>query len=152
MKQTNTPTHVLLGEDDPSDRFFFEKALKAITTPTELITAQDGEKLMDYLKNNPSHLPDVIFLDLNMPRKTGYECLSEIKVEEKLKYIPVVIYSTSLHEEIADILYQNGAHYYLKKCDFSELPEKIERILTNLKKDPSKPARENFVVNGMVKI
>ena len=147
LKKQNAPLKILLADDDKDDRFFFEKALKEIPIATKLITVEDGEKLMNYLTENLEDLPDVLFLDLNMPRKKGSECLSEMKQNPKLKEIPVIIYSTSLHEEIATELYQNGAHYYLQKCDFTELPKIIEQVLSLLAENPKQPSRDKFIVN-----
>jgi len=146
-KTINKLWHILLADDDNSDRFFFEKALKEITIQTKLTTVEDGEQLLNYLKKNSNHLPDVIFLDLNMPRKNGNECLSEIKSDEKLKHIPIVIYSTSLYEDIANILYQNGAHYYLQKCDLKDLPAYIQKALTLLSENPGQPSKDKFILN-----
>src|SRR4051812_32115664 len=116
--------HILLADDDKDDRFFFGKALQAIPILTDLVTVEDGKKLMEHLLKNPKRLPDVLFLDLNMPRKNGSECLAEIKDSPKIKQLPVIIYSTSLHEDVADLLYEKGAHYYIRKTDLTEL-EKI---------------------------
>ena len=74
------------AEDDKDDRFFFEKALAEISFNTNLTTVLDGEQLMDYLLKNPEQLPDIIFLDLSMPRKNGFECLAELKENEKCFY------------------------------------------------------------------
>lgn len=146
-KKQNAPLKILLADDDKDDRFFFEKALKEIPISTQLKTVEDGEKLMDYLTGNLEDLPYVLFLDLNMPRKKGSECLTEMKQNPKLKEIPVIIYSTSLHEEIANELYQNGAHYYLQKCDFTELPKLIEKVLTLLLGNPEQPSIDKFIVS-----
>src|ERR1035437_1105930 len=102
FKQLN----VLLADDDKDDRFFFKMALKEVTIPTQLETVTDGEILMDYLAENADRLPDVLFLDHNMPRKNGAECLLEIKLIPELKALPIVIYSTSLRDEIADMFYE----------------------------------------------
>ena len=144
LKQLN----ILLADDDKDDRFFFDKALKALPIPTQLTTVEDGQELMDYLTKNSENLPDVLFLDLNMPRKKGSECLSEINLHPKLKYLPVIIYSTSLHENVADQLYKNGAYYYVQKTDFVELEKLLHFILTMMmKKNITRPTRENFVLN-----
>ena len=72
------PMNILLADDDADDCFFFEKALREIPMATQLTTVNDGERLMDHLSKNMEQLPDVLFLDLNMPRKSGFECLTEI--------------------------------------------------------------------------
>lgn len=84
--------NILLVDDDKDDRFFFARALKALSIPTILVTISDGEQLMSYLSKNSEQLPDVLFLDLNMPRKNGNECLSEIKLNKKIKQLPVILY------------------------------------------------------------
>jgi CheY-like chemotaxis protein len=139
--------HILLADDDFDDRYFFEKVLSALPIPTQLTSIEDGEELMDYLFENSEKLPDVLFLDLNMPRKNGFECMSEIRQNEKLKHLPVIIYSTSLHETIADLLYADGAYYYVRKTDILELQKVLHHVLTLLQENEfSRPAREKFVL------
>lgn len=140
---------ILLADDDKDDRFFFDKAIKELDIPTELITVEDGEQLMSYLSENSENLPDVLFLDLNMPRKKGSECLSEINLNPKLKDLPVIIYSTSLHEDVADQLYRNGAFYYVQKTDLSELEKILLQVLTRIaEKKFTRPPREGFILNS----
>lgn len=142
------PVNILLADDDKDDRFFFDKALKALAIPTKLTTVEDGEQLMDYLTKKSKNLPDVLFLDLNMPRKKGSECLSEINLDPKLKDLPVIIYSTSLHEDVADQLYKNGAFYYVHKTDLSELEKILLQVLTMIvEKKFIRPSREEFILN-----
>jgi len=139
-----TPLNILLADDDEDDRMFFASALKRISIPTHLTTVEDGEKLIAHLSGkNPT---DVLFLDMNMPRKNGMECLLEIKANEQTKDIPIIIYSTSLNESIADIFYQKGAHYYLQKSDFSALIQHLRQILTLMtKKDFDRKTRNKFI-------
>jgi CheY-like chemotaxis protein len=99
------PVNILLADDDADDCFFFEKALREIPVNTHLTIVRDGEKLMNYLFENIEHPPDVIFLDLSMPRKTGFECLQEIKENDRLKDIRVVLLSTSYPR---DTVYEQG--------------------------------------------
>lgn len=139
---------ILLADDDQDDRFFFDKALKSLPIPNQLITVEDGEQLMDYLYENAENLPDVLFLDLNMPRKKGSECLAEINLNPKLKDLPVIIYSTSLHEDVADELYKSGAFYYVHKTDLSELEKILHQVLTMIaEKKFIRPSREDFILN-----
>lgn len=137
--QKNTLINILLADDDKDDRLFFENALKEITIPTQLKTVNDGEELMDYLGKSLEHLPDILFLDLSMPRKTGYECLSEIKENIKLKDIHVVVFSTSYTRDkvyelnLANRLFEIGAQNYIRKPgDFKQLRNIIELSLTKL--------------------
>ena len=89
MDPSLAPFNILLADDDIDDRFFFSKALKEIPISTNLTTVHDGEELMHYLEKNSKSLPNILFLDLSMPRKTGFECLYEIKDNEKFKDIPI---------------------------------------------------------------
>ena len=146
MDSQLSATHfrVLLADDDKDDRFFFKKALDSLPGSYSLEMVADGEELMDYLDKNCDHLPDVIFLDINMPRKNGIECLEEIKHDGRLSKVAVVIYSTSGFNATAKALYEQGAHYYFQKCDYFELVSNLEAILTTLKRNPERPAAGNF--------
>jgi len=133
------PVNILLADDDADDCFFFEKALREISIPTQLTTVNDGERLMDHLSKNREQLPDVLFLDLNMPRKSGFECLTEITENIILKDIPVVMFSTSYtldrnyEQSMIDVLYKMGAQDYIRKPgDFAKLKELIHEALTRL--------------------
>lgn len=111
----DTPLTIVLADDNKDDVFLFMKALNEIPEPTDFIAIGDGEKLIHYLSGDLPRLPDVVFLDLNMPRKTGLECLTEIKQNEKLKRIPVVMYSSSFHKDILDLFYDRGASRCIRK-------------------------------------
>ncbi|MDP1764331.1 MAG: response regulator [Sediminibacterium sp.] len=131
-KQVN----ILLADDDIDDRLFFDKALKEIPITTQLTTVHDGEQLMNYLSENSENLPDILFLDLSMPRKTGFECLSEIKHNKKLQALFVVMFSTSYSRDIIyeqsmiDILSKIGAQDYIRKPgDFEQLKKIIHNVL-----------------------
>jgi CheY-like chemotaxis protein len=140
--------NILMADDDQDDCYFFERALKKIAIPTKLVSLDDGEQLMDYLVKNKGKSPDILFLDINMPRKNGYECLHEIKGNKDITDFPVIMYSTSLKDAMADMLYQEGAHYYLCKCDFPDLVRHLQNILTLLQDNHlEKPSKERFVLN-----
>ena len=83
MHRHQDPFHILLADDDLDDRFLFEDALNKLSLPTRLTTIDDGERLINYLYKNTHQLPDVLFLDLNMPRKNGSECVLEKKMNNK---------------------------------------------------------------------
>ena len=139
---------LLLADDDLDDRLFFEDAIEELFTSYKLSTVTDGVELMELLSDDSEQLPDILFLDINMPRKNGCECLAEIKANDMLKKIPVVIFSTSLDMEIVNKLYENGAHYYIRKPgDFNVLKKVIYQATVLLKEDNiNQPERNNFII------
>jgi CheY-like chemotaxis protein len=82
--------NLLLADDDHDDCIFFKAALGGIDQQLNLTVVNDGVELMEFLSSQTGPLPDVLFLDLNMPRKNGFECMNEIKSNEKLKTLPVI--------------------------------------------------------------
>jgi CheY-like chemotaxis protein len=140
MKTENEliPLNILLADDDADDRSFFENALKEIPIHTLLTTVNDGEQLMDYLSKTSEQLPDVLFLDLSMPRKGGFECLTEMKDNIKLKEIPVVMFSTSYTQDfnyelgMIGVLYKIGVQDYIRKP--GTIAQLKELILHSLRK------------------
>lgn len=131
-KPQYAPLKILLADDDKDDRYFFMKVLQEISNETDFNTVDDGEKLMDYLTKNLENLPDILFLDLNMPRQNGFECLIDIKGNTKLKDIYVIMFSTSYpRDEIYEIeminrLYKMGAQDYISKsADIANLKQTI---------------------------
>jgi len=142
------PLNILLADDDKDDRLFFKMALDALFTPTVLETVVDGEKLMEYLADSQKKLPDVLFLDLNMPRKNGFECLTEIRQDKALIELPVIVFSTSYEQEVVNQLFINGAKYFIRKpAEFFQLKKIIEKTVgLILDKDVPMPCRENFVL------
>ncbi len=123
MKKESQPVrlNILLADDDIDDCFFFKRALKDIPILNDLAIVNDGEELMLYLHEPLNTLPDIIFLDLSMPRKTGIECLNEINESEKFKGIDVVIFSTSFGRDIEyeqrliNMLSNMGARDFIRK-------------------------------------
>ena len=126
LKQLN----ILLADDDSDDCLFFKKALGELLFSTHLTIVHDGEQLMNYLSENSENLPDILFLDISMPRKNGFECLSEIKQNKKLKDLPVVMLSTSNSKDTISMVFKIGAHVYIHKPgDFAQLKQVIHHAL-----------------------
>ncbi len=122
--------NILLADDDMDDCLFFKIALDELSLSAQLTTVHDGEHLMNYLSDNLEQLPHVLFLDINMPRKSGMECLSEIKRDPKLKDIPVVMFSTSNSWDTINMLFKSGSHIYIHKpSDFAHLKQVIHHAL-----------------------
>lgn len=142
------PLNLLLADDDTDDCFIFNEALEELNMSAKLTTVNDGVQLMQLLSANETLLPDALFLDLNMPRKGGIECLSEIKISDKLMKLPVIIYSTSLNMEIVDLLYQKGAYYYIcKPGEFDKIKKVIFEAITLISQNKlMQPDRDKFVL------
>ncbi len=120
-----TSLHIMLADDDEDDRLFFREAFEEVKINYQFSTFNDGEQLMDYLNEASNPLPDIIFLDLNMPRKSGIECLREIRNDDRLKKISVAIYSTSSSEQDIEDTFVSGANVYIKKPNDFNMLKKI---------------------------
>lgn len=140
--------NILLADDDEDDCAFFKEALDELSLPVSLVTVNDGVQLMDYLSGNLNQLPDILFLDLNMPRKNGHECLNEIKNKKEFENLSIIIFSTSLDNEIVDLMYQKGATYYIRKPgDFSKLKKVISNAIAIYSENNFKqPVRAQFIL------
>ena len=87
----NDYIHIILADDDEDDRLFFTDAFDELNMNTKVNTFNDGIELMEYLNADDVILPNVLFLDLNMPKKSGIECLNEIKANSKMSDIAIAI-------------------------------------------------------------
>ncbi|MXN91134.1 response regulator [Flavobacterium sp. Sd200] len=124
--------NVYLCDDDPDDRELFQNALQQISPDLLLTASGDGEELLLQLYDSFSSLPDIIFLDINMPGKDGLETLREIKSHLHLYNIPVVIYSTSSQSDTVHATYSLGAKSYLVKPDsFNVLKKALTMLIDN---------------------
>lgn len=139
---------ILLADDDEDDCLFFKEALEELPISTKLTTVTDGNQLM-HLLNTTDILPHVLFLDLNMPRKNGYECLSEIQISPSLRELPVIIFSTSFDKDSVNQLHDYGAHYYIRKPgEFNDLKNVLHKALSTIEKNNFvKPAKDKFVLS-----
>jgi CheY-like chemotaxis protein len=113
---------ILLIEDNPADVRLTVEALKDARVPNRLHVARDGVEAMRMLKGDAVPRPDLILLDLNLPRKNGREVLAEIKQDEALRHIPVVILTTSQAEQDVLQSYRLGASAFITK------PVEIDRF------------------------
>ena len=146
---THQAVHVLLADDDDDDRLFFRQAFEEIKIKTAVQTVKDGGELMHYLAQPDSILPQVLFLDLNMPCKTGLDCLDEIKKMPHLKDVAIAIYSTSSSEEDIEETFVRGANIYIKKpSDFDALKRVLSEVITiNWQYQTSGLNRDNFLLS-----
>lgn len=125
------PLNIILADDEDNDRLLFVDALKELKLKITIHTVNDGVELMEYLNNGNNILPQLIFLDLNMPRKNGLECLKEIKSNSKLNDIAIAIFSTSMSENDIEQTLMNGANVYINKPNsFDELKQALKKVIT----------------------
>lgn len=124
--------YVLLADDDEDDRNFFKDAFGEIKINTDVKLVNDGVELMEYLNQPDIVLPHILFLDLNMPRKNGLECLLEIKKIDRLKNIAIAIYSTSASDSDIEETFVKGANIYIKKPNDFEALKKTLSVVTTL--------------------
>lgn len=124
---------VVVADDDADDRLMIREAFEEAALPVELRFVEDGEQLMDLLQRRgafrESPSPDLILLDLNMPRKDGREALHEIKSDPTFQQIPVVVLTTSQQEEDVQRSYQLGANsFIIKPVTFDGLVEAMRAV------------------------
>lgn len=106
--------NIILAEDDEDDSQFFEDALQDLQDAPQYIRARDGAELTGLLSKMDC-LPDLVFLDLNMPKKNGTQCLQEIRNSTTFSKLPVVVLSTTSSPDIIETIYRTGANLYVVK-------------------------------------
>jgi two-component system, chemotaxis family, response regulator Rcp1 len=127
------PINILLVEDNPGDVELTQDALRRSKVATRVAVVTDGEDAMDYLRrslgNEEEATPDLVLLDLNLPKKDGMEVLKEMKEDPNLKHIPVVILTTSEAERDILASYRRGANCFISKpVDLTEFRKVVESI------------------------
>lgn len=121
---------IMIVDDDEDDRDLFCEAVSVIAKEIKCLGKQSGEDAIKYLTDDKTSLPDIIFLDLNMPRLDGKTCLKEFKQLNRVKEIPVVIYSTSNHPIDREQTKLLGATGFVQKhTEFQKLTEELRKWL-----------------------
>jgi CheY-like chemotaxis protein len=132
------PRTIFLVDDDVDDIFIFGEVLMEVDASIEFLSAENGEAAQKLLKSGTCVLPDLIFLDLNMPRMNGKELLREIKTDPGLKNIPVVVYTTSSQKKDREEAISSGAVAFLSKpSNMRDLKNALADLVGSL---PQKPA------------
>lgn len=127
----NDYINIILADDDDDDILFFIDAFENLKIKSKVKVFKDGIELMDYLRTEDVLMPDVLFLDLNMPKKSGLECLIEVKRCPKMSGIAIAIYSTSASEEDIEETFVLGANIYIKKpSDFVKLKKVLSKVVS----------------------
>ena len=143
------PLKVLLADDDEDDCLFFKEAIGELKIKTTISIVNDGVQLMEHLTTPGVELPHLVFLDLNMPRKGGLECLKEIRANKALKELTIAIYSTSASESDIEATFIQGANVYIRKPnDYNTLKKLLsEVILVNWQYHTLGLNKENFLLS-----
>jgi two-component system, chemotaxis family, response regulator Rcp1 len=133
MEKYNRPVDILLVEDNPGDVRLTQEAFRDSRLPVKLSVVMDGEDALNYLFKRGNYAdvtkPDIILLDLNIPKKDGKEVLSEIKNDDVLKYVPVVVLTTSNAEQDIVKTYNLNVNAYINKpVDFDKFFDIVQKI------------------------
>jgi CheY-like chemotaxis protein len=137
---------IYLADDDEDDRFLFEQALFEMHSESELITADNGEHLLTLLAGNNAD-PHLIILDINMPRKNGLTCLTELRLIDKYHQVPIVIFSTSVEQHYVENAFARGADYYIRKPSSFRVLREIASFCLDLCSNRKTTVKKSFLVN-----
>jgi CheY-like chemotaxis protein len=155
MKKDGKPITILVADDDPDDRILVQDALTESRLANDVRFVEDGEELMDYLLHRHKYAdaasapsPGLILLDLNMPRKDGREAIREIKADAQLKFIPIVVLTTSRAEEDIYKTYNLGVNSFITKPvtfeSFVELMRLLGRYWFEIVELPRENSNEKY--------
>jgi CheY-like chemotaxis protein len=138
---------ILLADDDPDDQLFFRDAIASLHVPVPIKMVNDGDQLITWLLNPATTLPDILFLDLNMPFKNGFQCLAEIRNDGRLNGLFVAIYSTTANPSEIEKAFKGGANLFISKPNtFTGLKQMLTKILNLDLKIYSPPQLTKFVL------
>ncbi|MDP9230516.1 MAG: response regulator [Bacteroidota bacterium] len=143
MLLNKLPYHILLGDDDDEDAVLFEEAITEIDSKILLSHTGDGHQVLTFLHNV---IPDILFLDLNMPNMNGIECLKNIRAIKHFDSLPIFIYSTSKNPQYVNACYKEGATgYIVKPIKYTDIVKMLKQIFTN-GSNIKKRDKETFII------
>ena len=145
MSNLGKTIEILLVEDNPNDVALIKEAFKSQNLPSQIYVAKDGEQALDFIHKQGAYTtvntPDLVFLDLNLPRKSGQEILKQIKQNEHTRKIPVLILSSSDAPDIVRQCYELQANAYIKKPieydGFVKVANIVHKFWVNITRLPS---------------
>jgi CheY-like chemotaxis protein len=122
--------NIVLADDDEDDRSFFSDAVRQLSVPAALHVFTDGQKLLNHLFNE-EELPDIIFLDLHMPKKDGMECIREIRKQARFNEVPIVMFTMEGQPPYMKDPKQPVANKYIEKTSsFTSLVQTLDKLLS----------------------
>ncbi|GHB35008.1 response regulator [Mongoliitalea lutea] len=146
----SNPLKILLADDDEADRLLFIEAFDELNAETSVQTVNDGVELMALLRQTViEYLPDILFLDINMPKKNGLDCLKEIRADKKFKEVSIAIFTTSSSQGDMENTFLLGANVYINKPNnFQNLKKILEKSLSYASVYQDPPFNiDNFILN-----
>ena len=121
---------IALADDDVDDREIFTEVCKDLDPRINAMLYKDGTELLDYLNSPKAQIPTILFLDINMPLKNGFECLKEIRNNHKLRSICVIMYSTSSSpSDIAKAKKLGAEGFFQKPSNYGTLKSTVKKLL-----------------------
>ncbi len=130
MKQYSEKINIILTDDDTDEYELFKDAFDNLKVKCNLNYFHNGKELIDYMNKPDMEIPDILFLDLNMPIMNGMECLRLIRADQKFRNLPIAIYSTSSSEKDQLETFMGGANIYIKKPDnFDEMKRILKHVM-----------------------
>jgi CheY-like chemotaxis protein len=145
---SNPQRHIFLVDDDEEDRELFSEALSFVNQSIGLVEIPSAFKLIETLNNPAVPKPEIIFMDINMPKLDGLECLKTLMATTEFKNLRIVILSTFNQTEYVEYAFENGAsNYFVKPRRFDDLKNLIARALEEKKSKRIPRNKKNFLVN-----
>lgn len=142
MKSQNSIRHIVLVDDDQDDCEIFGDALHEFDPALKLSCLTENERLLSFLDEKK---PDLVFLDVNMPRRNGFDCLEEIRSQQRFAGIPVIMYSNTGRQSDIDLAYRQGANLFLRKpSSFRSLVESLQQIVAKEWSSPQTVTAQYF--------
>ncbi len=136
------PIQILLAEDDDGDALITRRAIKRSAFPVEIVVVGDGQEALDFLQAPQNPLPDLLLLDIHLPKVSGLEVLRAVKTDPGLRAIPCLILTASARQEDVNIAYTYGANGFLCKplrfADFVELLRSMSRYWSSVARLPGR--------------
>jgi CheY-like chemotaxis protein len=150
MTTNAKPINIYLAEDDTEDMALFAQALEESELSVEFRHFESGMHLLECLNTSECPLPDIIFLDLRMPMKSGKECLREIRANKKFNHVPVIIFTCTTYLDDIKETFQFGANLYVPKSVFIKNQSQAITMILQTVLNPSSlsPTPERFVLQG----
>jgi DNA-binding response OmpR family regulator len=144
---TSASKYIVLTDNDNLERTLFRIIVNRLDPPVKFAEYQSGQELCAMLKASET-LPDIVFLDVDMPGKNGIDCLIEIRSDERLSTLPVIMYSGNSDQRTIDAAYYNGAnHYFIKPGDSTQLLAQLTWLI-HKHHITGKHKRQTFVIDS----